>query len=544
MAGATLLAFGSSAPEIIIGACGAASDRTELSIPTILVSALIAFGLIPPLVVGAVGPITLEGAGVYRDAIAYGLSVGLLLYFDRRREIGVYRAGILTVCYFVYLLFIWRTSPNKHQEAERARENLVGILEDGKGDKVHHSGEHRVSGGSCSSGRRVSTWLTALSEQDVDKQTGESLADPLLKTAVGKAHPPPHHDVKPWAQGANGKFHVCTPVSEGASPTASTFCQTPSTKEQGEQDRGVTPNFAGANGQGIGKSYEVESLVTMRVAEDLNSEIQGELKEGTAVRILEIGKSRRAKVAAGKLEGWVSLTTASGEVLIGKTEVEALVEGKACPGLVEENAELMGSEKLDEDSDEESNTPTTCFGHVMAILCRPFELLFETVMPENPSFGFLVCLVILALLSEGALYCAGILAEVWHLSGAISGMTLLAFGGQIPDAIAAVELARSGMADAAVAQAVASQVINITLGVGCPFFVYTLVTGLPTYNNHPRQIFTVAIALAVVIISYILVLVSGQSGGRITITWCQSMVLMASFGVCYVWALAAVEMGW
>ena len=51
LAGATFLAFGSSAPELAIACASALSNKTELSIPTVLTSALIAFGLIPPVVV-------------------------------------------------------------------------------------------------------------------------------------------------------------------------------------------------------------------------------------------------------------------------------------------------------------------------------------------------------------------------------------------------------------------------------------------------------------------------------------------------------------
>mmetsp|Transcript_19562 Transcript_19562/g.58936 ORF Transcript_19562/g.58936 Transcript_19562/m.58936 type:complete len:566 (+) Transcript_19562:41-1738(+) len=517
LAGATLLAFGSSAPEIIIGACGAASNQTELSIPTILVSALIAFGAIPPLVVAAVGSITLDVAGVFRDAVAYGLSVGLLLYFDERSEIGAYRAGILTVAYFVYLIFVWWTSPNKHDEAERARENLVAVLEEGR--KAGHSNEHHISNGSSSSSRvRASTWLAALAEQDIT----ESLAEPFLKTTLAKDELPGHR------KGAERRPPAFSPVNEGESPSTSTCCPSGDT---GKSEQG-SKFFPAMNGHDVGKCYEVESTVTMRATESLTSAIVGDFREGAVVRILELN-GRRAKVAIGRAEGWISLTRASGEQLVGQTEVREAV------------SQEMVSERNDEDESDDEEAPPTLLKRVLELLSRPFELLFELLMPSNPSFAFAVCLVLLALLSEGALFCAGVLADVWHISGAISGMTLLAFGGQIPDAIAAVELARSGMPDAAVAQAVASQVINITLGVGLPFFVYTCVTGQPTRNSHPKEIFTIAASLGLVILGYVVVLLSGKSsGGKVTINEWRAGALMAAFGVCYLYSIVAVQLGW
>merc|ERR1712048_1411587 len=60
LAAVTFVSFGSSAPELIISGLGAQTDKTELSIPAVLVSALIAFGAIPPLVVFAAGELTLH----------------------------------------------------------------------------------------------------------------------------------------------------------------------------------------------------------------------------------------------------------------------------------------------------------------------------------------------------------------------------------------------------------------------------------------------------------------------------------------------------
>ena len=48
---------------------------------------------------------------------------------------------------------------------------------------------------------------------------------------------------------------------------------------------------------------------------------------------------------------------------------------------------------------------------------------------------------------------------------------------QVPDFIASVAMARAGMFDGAVSNAVGSQVINVTIGAGLPFLLRNMLTG-------------------------------------------------------------------
>eukprot|EP00929_Paragymnodinium_shiwhaense_P115933 TRINITY_DN8509_c0_g4_i1.p1 TRINITY_DN8509_c0_g4~~TRINITY_DN8509_c0_g4_i1.p1 ORF type:complete len:1229 (+),score=336.65 TRINITY_DN8509_c0_g4_i1:129-3689(+) len=70
----------------------------------------------------------------------------------------------------------------------------------------------------------------------------------------------------------------------------------------------------------VGGQHEVKSMVTVRAAETLDSEIKTELKPGTLVKILELGtvNKRRAKISTDTIEGWISMATKQGELLIGK----------------------------------------------------------------------------------------------------------------------------------------------------------------------------------------------------------------------------------
>lgn len=71
----------------------------------------------------------------------------------------------------------------------------------------------------------------------------------------------------------------------------------------------------------VGGIHEVKSIgLTVRLGEALDTESVTELKCGTTVKILEIGElnRRRAKVQAGEVAGWISLSTNEGQYLVGK----------------------------------------------------------------------------------------------------------------------------------------------------------------------------------------------------------------------------------
>ena len=104
IAGATLLAFGSSAPEIFMNLAATFKGAVSLSLPSILGSAIIAFGFIPPICAFAVpSPMPLRTPPLLRDTGIYCLSLALLWlslsdgYIDGREAAG------LTGLYFVYL---------------------------------------------------------------------------------------------------------------------------------------------------------------------------------------------------------------------------------------------------------------------------------------------------------------------------------------------------------------------------------------------------------------------------------------------------------
>ena len=111
-AGASLLAFGSSAPEIVISivSISGGHETSDLGLTSVLGSAIIAFGLIPPLVV-FYSPnrlLELRLLPFARDLLFFLVSICLLLGFTLSSgEVGIPESLTLVCIYPLYLFCIY-----------------------------------------------------------------------------------------------------------------------------------------------------------------------------------------------------------------------------------------------------------------------------------------------------------------------------------------------------------------------------------------------------------------------------------------------------
>merc|ERR1711871_814643 len=89
-------------------------------------------------------------------------------------------------------------------------------------------------------------------------------------------------------------------------------------------------------------------------------------------------------------------------------------------------------------------------------------------------FVSLVWLAIISYLMVGFILKLGCM---WSMSSAVMGLTMLAIGTSVPDALASIDVAQSGHGDMAVSNAVGSNVFDICLGLGLPWFIKTASEG-------------------------------------------------------------------
>merc|ERR1719284_688450 len=138
------------------------------------------------------------------------------------------------------------------------------------------------------------------------------------------------------------------------------------------------------------------------------------------------------------------------------------------------------AEKLeDEDEDEGGDSP------IAKALARPLFLAFEVTipncsLPHNKGrylITFFASIFWIGVLSYFLVTWASKLGCLWDIHPAIMGVTVLAAGTSVPDAIGSLLVARDGQGDMAVSNAIGSNVFDILLGLGLPWALGCSISG-------------------------------------------------------------------
>ncbi|MBP9686434.1 MAG: calcium/sodium antiporter [Candidatus Doudnabacteria bacterium] len=128
---------------------------------------------------------------------------------------------------------------------------------------------------------------------------------------------------------------------------------------------------------------------------------------------------------------------------------------------------------------EEGAAEHTAFGKLL----RPVHRLLAAVFPNldrKPHLypvTFALSVVGIIALSWGLVEFGVLLAHDLGIPEAIVALTILAAGTSVPDLIASLVVAKQGRGDMAVSNAVGSNIFDVLIGLGLPWFVYILVTG-------------------------------------------------------------------
>eukprot|EP00638_Chattonella_subsalsa_P000104 CAMPEP_0117745318 /NCGR_PEP_ID=MMETSP0947-20121206/7284_1 /TAXON_ID=44440 /ORGANISM="Chattonella subsalsa, Strain CCMP2191" /LENGTH=477 /DNA_ID=CAMNT_0005562437 /DNA_START=663 /DNA_END=2096 /DNA_ORIENTATION=- len=144
-----------------------------------------------------------------------------------------------------------------------------------------------------------------------------------------------------------------------------------------------------------------------------------------------------------------------------------------------------------EDDDDESpfDWPEGRLQQFMFLTTLPIVGLLYYAIPQcaNPKYRkffmltFGLSLIWIALFSFMLVWWATIWGAVIGISDIVMGLTFLAAGTSIPDAISSVVMARIGQGDMAVSSSIGSNIFDILFGLPVPWFLYTaVVTPLKT----------------------------------------------------------------
>ena len=97
----------------------------------------------------------------------------------------------------------------------------------------------------------------------------------------------------------------------------------------------------------------------------------------------------------------------------------------------------------------------------------------------------LECVAWLVVLSLAMVWCCETLGELLGLPDSVVGLTLSAVGTSLPNLFASISVARRGLGNMAISNALGSNSFNIYIGLGLPWLIYTAVIG--PYHSLPAD---------------------------------------------------------
>ena len=448
VAGVTLVAFGSAAPELFLNLMSAANGTSDLSLSALLGSSIVAFGLIPPLCILMTNEkeMDLKAWPIIREIVFYLLGLLVFLFVIQDGQMTFSEAGISLGIYFLYVvgvLFVFWYYPE-----------TVG------GDDKEHRGvsstSHSMGGGGGDSKMM---------------QVESSVSNSAAKVRVVAGHAKDEVEIQSLIAGVDDE--------DAGSPLAT--------------NTGFKWGTGEAGAGGMESIDDVESVV--KVPKVLDRQFQS--------WFMTTGKQAAVTMVARAKTVWSAFTQPVHSAI---HKVLPAIHLRAGNG--------------------EGNKAKVSFLRAASVL--------------------LSCVVSISLLA----YCIIVLSEMLIIRIGVGtstvGATLVALGSEIPDAISSVALARSGYYDGAMAGAIGSQVINISLGVALPTMLACFLTGesIKIDLQETRSLWLLTVLLFVVLLGYIAMTLPALRNLSCTITKYTQiqrpgarglLILLAAVTLAFVW---------
>ncbi|CAN0499223.1 unnamed protein product, partial [Ectocarpus sp. 12 AP-2014] len=419
VAGATFLAAGSSAPELFTSLADAFGEANSTGTGTIVGSAMFNILVIVALSAAVAGSggrsIHIDWRPVCRDIIFYTFSIAVLGLVFIDSEVMWWEGLIMFLAYLVYIIFMKYNS----RILAHCRPPRIGITD-----------EQQVSGADVAAA--------------VEAVTGTKR--PSLAGASGggedtaKVAPLPQDNAATAAEGAPGVG------AQGAEAEAAAGGANPSPKSLTLGIRNRVEKRLSGSGMTTG-SDENKPLVL------------GDQNQVTADE--ENGGAEGKASAAG-----------------------AAVEGSSVRAAGEEGKKMGDEEEPEEDR---FAWPESRLDQVLFVLGLPMLVALSVTIPDcgKPRWeqwyvvSFLMSLAWIGVLTHYMVEWVNGLGCFLEVSPIFMGLVVLAIGTSVPDAMGSMIAARSGEANMAIANAVGSNVFDVLIGLGFPWFLRGIIKGEP-----------------------------------------------------------------
>jgi len=557
VAGATFMAFGSAAPEIVIAAVSTAQatmdsdggneDDITLGVSSVIGSGLIAFSLIPAVCGLASGtaeePLTLKRRPLIRDEMGYLISLLALIYIIDDGVVHAWEAAILLVIYILYLLVIvfshsvrvWYISEILGQQYKSSTKMLEEYSDDQDkyirmeheefdnwGEPVYVSFGSRPLGFHCVPG-------------DDDRNAFVSSID-QTSAEVSELFKPGLQIMEINAKGCEDLpfIEIQERLATMKTPLVIKFQQPPQdsvdtwTTERVKQwwEYGLPPACK--------KYIHIVDECQLDGSDllDLDWEMLAEfnVKKIHGMKILKaiknlMGSHQMLRIEVQKVVGQLERWEVSPSLV---TEVKSNVLSRFV-----DQTNVVEQEGSHESESEERGV----VGQIWHFLAWPLEKIFSFTCPEceagSPTqylypFTFFTSFLWVAVFS----FLLSSVVERWvvvtHVPMSFFGLLLVSVAAQVPDTLESLAAARRGLGTMAVANCLSTQTINIALGLGLPWLI-TSTTGHTTQLSKSLKppAYIMLILLFVTLSIFLSDIIAGEP--RVYLTRTKSWLLIVSY---------------
>ncbi|KAF1316933.1 Ca2 :cation antiporter, partial [Globisporangium splendens] len=450
VAGATFMAAGSSAPELFVSLADNVFKKPEesLGIGTIVGSAIFNILIIIALSALLAGQVlVLDWRPLLRDSLWYSWAIIVLTYSVWDGHVDIYESAALFGSYACYIAYM---SQNERVVAACCK----------RPDEVVFSGDDDKAkdGNSESLEATVATDTQEAEEEAAAVQAAAQIVRSNGKEGHSQQQRPWTIDVERVQGHSSSSSASNRKLSESSSSRKLARSRSSSAQDESGRGSDMRARFAEQSKNPI---YQSKYRMFQYHPSLSRQHTQGSLEAGTAP---DATMNKPTGPAAG------GAATAHVEVILPNVE-HMTVE--------------HGDEPLGGYFDEVFDMPETLPGKLWFAFTRPIVIIARLTIPDcrYPQFSgtcgftatFLTAIVWIAFLSHYTVVWATKFGCIAGIPSALMGLTIIAAGTSIPDALSSILVARDGHGDMAVSNALGSNVFDILLGLGLPFFLSNLV---------------------------------------------------------------------
>jgi len=501
VAGATFMAFGSAAPEIVIAAVTTiqsltreggeedaekAADDISLGVSSIVGSGLIAFSLIPAICgLASSKTLTLKRRHLLRDELAYLISLSTLMYIIYDGKVHAWEAAILLVVYILYLLVIIFARSVRGWYIQEVLGETYNSLRNDPHQNLMHDEEEYIANDTYTPPESIGPVILSFKKRPLGFRirTGEGEKGAFV---AGLDIP---EDSEPAEY-----IQIGSQITEigGINCVDKPFQQISQLLQTKELPLAVTFRHDTVESWSVARCKQWWEHGLPPACQPYINIVEDCQLDGSD--LLDLDWEMLEEFGVKKIHGMKILKAIKGLMgsrhLLG-VEVQRVVKQlefwEVDTAIVSNlRQDLLG--KLDDAGDngsiassqESDHEPSSCLGWTFHYIAKPMEILFYLTCPDcelgTPKehwypITFLMSFIWISVFS----FFLSSIVERWVDKSGVDmeffGLILVSVAAQVPDTLESLAVAKKGYGSMAVANCLGTQTINIGIGLGIPWLI-------------------------------------------------------------------------